>query len=52
MIFMFMILVFVLFFFFPPVYWGKNKTNNEVKKENYDKKISGMVLYRDPHKLR
>lgn len=52
MIFMIMILVFVLFFFFPPVYWRRNKTNKEVKKENYDKRISGMNLYRDPNKLR
>ena len=52
MIFMIMILIFVLFFFFPPVYWGRNKTSKEVKKENYDKRISGMNLYRDPNKLR
>jgi hypothetical protein len=52
MIFMVMILVFVLFFFFPPIYWRKSKTNKEVKKENYDKRISGMDLYRDPNKMR
>lgn len=49
---MVMILVFVLFFFFPTIYWRKSKTNKEVKKENYDKRISGMDLYRDPNKMR
>ena len=52
MIFMVMILVFVLFFFFPPIYWRKSKTNKEVNKENYDERISGMDLYRDPNKMR
>lgn len=52
MIFMIMILIFVLFFFFPPVYWRRNKANKETKKENYDKRISGMNLYRNPNKMR